>query len=178
MPVKFVVYGFAHLKAASEKMLKRVQEDKERWAECMAGLLLVALSHEAHLNHVGHRLFECWNDYLDRLSPEGKLRLICEKAGVEVDFGKRPFQSFRDVFRFRNSLVHAKTEYLDFDAGKVEETKELPSTDWQKFCSKENLERVQEDLESLIDLLQKESGVEKLPSFLLSEAVEIKAKST
>jgi hypothetical protein len=138
----------------------------------------VALSHEAHLNHVGHHLFECWNDYLDRLAPEAKLRLICEKAGVEVDFGKRPFQSFRDVSRFRNILVHAKTEYLDLDVVKVEETKELPSTDWQKYCTKENFERVQEDLGSLIHLLQKEGGVEKLPSFLLSEAVEIKLKST
>ena len=84
MPTKFAVYGFAHLKAASERMLRHMHDDKERWAECMAGLLLVALSYEAYLNHVGHHLFECWTDYLDRLSPEGKLRLICE-AGVEID---------------------------------------------------------------------------------------------
>ena len=76
--------------------------------QIMASLIFTAFSLEAYLNHIGKIIFECWDD-LDRLSPYAKINVIAEKLKVNKKNSKRPFQTIRILFIFRNDLAHGKT---------------------------------------------------------------------
>ena len=77
----------------------------------MASLIVAAFKLEAYLNHIGQRIFKCWDD-LERLSPQEKLNVIAQKLGVQKDDIKRPFQTVSQLFHIRNEVAHDKSVSL------------------------------------------------------------------
>ena len=76
-----------------------------------ASLVFTAFTLEAYLNHLGRKLFRCWDD-LERLGPIEKLNVIADRAAVKIDYGKRPWQAMKQLFGFRNDIAHGKSEML------------------------------------------------------------------
>jgi hypothetical protein len=131
--------------------------------EIITAQLMCALTMEAVLNHLGKKLFENWEEIERRLSPKDKLKMIAERAGLEIDLGSRPFQFLPEIFGFRDNLVHAK--YSRLSASKIHESEidengfpvvqsvqEL-LTDWEKLCSIETAEKWRKAVESISSVL-------------------------
>jgi len=78
----------------------------------MGSLIFTAFSFEAYLNHIGPKIFSCW-EALEILSPEGKLDIVCEKLQINIPKGNRPRQTVRELFKFRNNLAHGKTVTIE-----------------------------------------------------------------
>ena len=98
-------------------------------------------------------------------SPEEKLDKLSEILGFNTDKGKRPFQTFKLVFDFRNDIVHAKTVKLEetstFPIDKflqADELPPLPLTKWETTLNTKNATRFFEDSQKMIAFLYKESG--------------------
>lgn len=131
----------------------------------MSSLVFTAFALEAYLNHIGEKLFGCWDD-LKRISPLGKLNVIAEKLGVEKDDGKRPFQTIKVLFDFRNDIAHGKTislndEYVIIGTGEKLSNrmhKEL-QTEWEKYCNMRNAELAIKDVEKIIRGFHDKAGI-------------------
>ncbi|WP_019602241.1 hypothetical protein [Teredinibacter turnerae] len=133
----------------------------------MGSLVFTAFTLEAYLNHIGSIVFKCWAD-LERLSPKEKLNVIAEKIEIEVDYGKRPWQSLTQLFQFRNDIAHGKTHTIT----KVEiETLEKHNkyynpwdsrarTRWEEYCTQSNAERAREDVREIVGLILAAAKVE------------------
>ena len=136
----------------------------------MASLIFTAFMMEAYLNHIGQRIFVCWDD-LEQLSPRKKLNVIAEKLGVEKDEGKRPYRTLSELFKFRNSVAHGKPvpPISDSQIRLVDDTldkymHEFLRTPWEKYCTSENAKRALEDMEAIIKELHKAAGItDKFP---------------
>lgn len=160
------VNTYAEMWHASYVMLHKAKKDPEgSYYQLMASLIFTTFTLEAYLNHIGQRIFKCWND-LEQLSPSRKLNVIAEKLGVEKDDGKRPFQTVSRLFKFRNDVAHGKSLYLkpENQIRVVDDTfdeymREHPETPWEKYCNLKNAERAREDVESIIRTLHKASGI-------------------
>lgn len=131
----------------------------------MASLIFSAFMMEAYLNHLGRRIFKCWGN-LGWLSPSSKLNLIAEKLGVEKDEGKRPYRTFSELFKFRNSVAHGKSVLLKSDNQilLVDDTsdsfmREFLETRWEKYCTSESGKRALEDTETIIRELHNATGI-------------------
>ena len=160
------VNTYAEMWRVSFELLRKVKEDwKGSYYLFMGSLIFTAFTLEAYLNHIGQRIFACWND-LERLSPSKKLNVITEKLGVAKDDSKRPFQTVSSLFKFRNDVAHGKSVQLKSEDqirvidDKFDEYMHDPlETRWQKYCTLKNAERAREDVEKIIKLLHEVSGI-------------------
>lgn len=161
--------------------------------EIITALLMCALSMEAALNYLGKRLFDdreeiarClsknlakksrpnvvefnkWEDIERSLSPKEKLKMVAKYSKIEKDLGSWPFQTFSEIFDFRDNLVHAKSSHhfsqeIQQDAidengfPKINDVAEL-STDWEKLCNIETAEKWREAVYSMSSKLSIASG--------------------
>jgi len=154
---------------ASNVMLHKAKKDSQ-WSlysyyHVMASLIFTAFTLEAYLNHIGQRIFKCWND-LEQLSPSRKLNVIAEKLEVEKDDDKRPFQTVSKLFKFRNDIAHGKSVSLKpeekivvVDDNFYDYMGERPKIRWEEYCTFQNAERARVDVKSIIQTLHKASGI-------------------
>jgi hypothetical protein len=65
---------------------------------------------EAYMNYSGYYAGFDWTEE-EKLSTIEKFENICDKLGIEIDFGKEPFQTIKILCskNFRDSMVHGKT---------------------------------------------------------------------
>lgn len=139
-------------------LYEQAEQKKPYWL-WMGSLIFTAFSFEAYLNHIGKILFTCWNR-LERLSPDSKLDIVCEKLGILLPIGERPRQTIKGLFKFRNELAHGKTNIiepddtiLDGDQYTGDLIEDFPETKWEKYCNISNAERAREDIEKVMQLI-------------------------
>ncbi len=156
---KRTVHTYAELWHGSRILLERAQAEPKgsKWL-WMGSLFLTVFSFEAYLNHIGPKVFECW-DSLEMLSPEGKLDIICENLGIFFFKDKRPRQTIHELIMFRNKLAHGSTvdveentsrdvdQYLDEFIGI------RPLAFWEEYCTEKNTIKAREDIENVLRLI-------------------------
>ena len=139
--------------------------------------IFAAFTYESFLNHAGHFVFKSWDEHLKpKLSPLGKMSFLCEVAGIDLDYGNSPFQTFKSVMELRNELAHAETEFLPYDEIKHHDPANWPKPKWQKIVGNLESKRVIKDLEEIIEIMEKALGLMPVPSLILMEAVEVPDK--
>lgn len=80
----------------------------------LASSVFAAFAFEAFLNHIGSALFKSWGAMERSLGYTAKLALICEQLNIEVDYGREPWQTIKNLFSGRNGVAHGKNEALEF----------------------------------------------------------------
>lgn len=156
------VYTFAYLRAASWHALQEAKKQEEgRFYQCMTSQLFSAFCLEAYINHIGSKKLSFWENVEKKLGPKEKLEIIAHEIGYILDYGKRPFQSFDNIFKLRNLLVHGRTESFDEESEQTVSDGEipiLPKTKWQNFINIEMAEKFSEDTKSIIESLNSKAG--------------------
>lgn len=146
---------FAHLWAATERMFELAEDEKNYQLRymTMSSMLYCAFTIEAFLNHVGSLLSKNWHGKESRLNPKKKLSRIEELLNTTFNRSKRPFQTFHDIFNYRNWLVHGKTEevleptIIQIDIGPEFEFE----SQWEKYTTFENAKRFTKDTYSMMN---------------------------
>lgn len=130
--------------------------------EWMTANLFAAFSLEAYLNDLGPRRFKCWAG-LERLPVESKLTLLLENLNQSPDFSSRPFQTVKDMFRFRNQLVHGRSERVEETSIQrllQDESPRYPQVKWEVQCTQKTAARFMEDAKAVIVRLQEWAGLD------------------
>jgi hypothetical protein len=131
----------------------------------MASLIFTAFSMEAYLNHVGERIFKSWKA-LEYLTPLKKLDVICEKFNIDLDHSRRPYQTVKELFDFRNEMAHGRTTKLSTEEIKLLDDDidkylgESLKAWWQKYCTINNANRAREDSEKIMQLIHDIANIE------------------
>jgi len=163
------VKPYCHTWSVVRRLSKRI-EDEERgyFHDMIPCLMFCALTIEAYSNHIGCKKFKHW-DILESLSPLDKLTVIGENIEVDIDYGRRPFQTLKELFNFRNEIAHGKTMFLnpetEISIEEAEKDKDdhftpRPETKWEKYCRVQNVHRAIEDVEKVIKLIHDKAGIE------------------
>ena len=109
------VIAYSELWHASRCVLEAGQREARgsTW-QFLASTLLTAFSFEAYLNRAGPQVFSCW-ERLEQLPPLAKFDLLSETLKVAFPEGKgeRPLQTIVNLFRFRNTVAHAKPQTIE-----------------------------------------------------------------
>lgn len=74
-------------------------------------ILYTAFSYESYTNLIGNDLLDgnFFEKYLDKLSVLDKLSAVIKlKYNMEIDLGSEPFQTIKEVLKYRNKIVHEK----------------------------------------------------------------------
>lgn len=153
------VITYAEMWHTSGCLLERGQEQvRASTHQFRASLVFTAFTLEAYLNHVGVKLFACWDD-LERLGPKEKLNLIAEHLEVSINYAARPWQVMKELFSFRNAIAHGKSRTLKPPIKVVPADDEEPMeqwiarTEWEQFCTEKNAVKARADVEKIVKLI-------------------------
>ncbi|MCJ7435880.1 MAG: hypothetical protein MUO77_20565, partial [Anaerolineales bacterium] len=102
----------------AHQLAQRPEEANEQLSNCMTFMLFSAFCIEAYLNHIGQETISFWDILKKSLSPYETLDVLADVLVFTPEFGCRPYQTFRSIFKLRNLLVHAKTETI-MDEGEL-----------------------------------------------------------
>lgn len=104
--------SYAAIFHIAEQLFETAEKQNEgRLLNLQVAPVFFAFSFEAYLNHVGEEEISYWSE-IERISYENKLTVISKHLGLKIDKSRRPFQTIKDLFRFRNRLAHGRTEHL------------------------------------------------------------------
>lgn len=134
---------------------------------CLAANVLVSFTFEAYLNHIGQfKMGKQW-DEVERRRWDEKLELVLDAipaAKAPMAPGKRPRQTIKMAFAFRNSVAHGRTtteseEYVDDGADPA-----IHKVSWEKECNPSTSKRYLQDVKRAIELLHASAGTDQ-PAF-------------
>ncbi len=158
------VYTFKDLSNACFCSLELAREsEKGRFYNCMFSMIGAAFAVEAYLNHLGQYKFgqKEWGKIERKMRPESKLRVLAKLINHNLDFSRRPCQTFTDMFRYRNAIAHARTETLTFEEQTYDpgESPAEPETKWEQATKLETAERFYRDARELVRQLHEAAGL-------------------
>lgn len=164
------VYSVGYLRLVSWHTLKEAKENETGWyLNCMSSMVFSAFTIEAYLNHLGGNTISFWLTIERNLSPIKKLEIIAKQFSISIDYGARPFQSFKPLFKFRDFLAHGRTEQIEIKSVQVlaeGEQPKLPITKWQEQVTLENAKKYFDDVKEMIEFLHANSGDDLNPLFM------------
>jgi hypothetical protein len=168
------LYTFAYLRNASHMFFNLGKTTTHGRAHMfLAPMLLSAFSMEAYLNHLGSETIPYWATLERKLGPGEKLEILTKHLMSSIDATKRPFHTFPLLFRFRNALVHGRTEHLTADSTQFlseDAIPRLPEAKWEKMISQRMAERFLADTKGMIQILQANARLEPGLLFTPEEA--------
>jgi len=166
------VNTFAELSHAADILMQTAQEYRRgNLYTALSSLLLRAFTFEAYLNHLGERHLKLW-DARELLGWSKKFAKICQRLSFTPDESVRPYSTLRSLFKIRNLMAHGRTEAINEEREVNSQDADRyfwPLTEWEKFCTFENVLRAKEDITKIIIELHKKAGLSDNP-FAPSEA--------
>jgi hypothetical protein len=137
-----------------------------------ASMVFSAFTVEACLNHIGANRTTFWSSVERKLSPPDKLDLLANLFGLKIDFSKRPFQTFKRMFRLRDALAHGKTESITEESTQLlreGEHPKMPMTNWEKEINLRNAKIYFEDTKAIFQILCDKATMDPLDLFVGSD---------
>lgn len=146
-------FTFVYLSACSQFMINEAEKSEQgRFYNCMGSIVFSAFCIEAYLNQLGERKFSFWTE-LEQLNHKRKLSIIAQHINLNLDFSCTPFQSYNEIFSFRNLVAHAKPgEFLKFE----------------KLCTPDNARKFWADAKEIITTIHKAAGFDGNPFAFMS----------
>lgn len=140
---------------------KTEQEKKGSYHTATSALVLTAFTFEAYLNHLGENELNLWDD-TERMLVLDKYNVLCENLKICPDFSILPYQTVKDLIKFRNAIAHGRTKIAKIDNKKISSEDNLfdhtPRAWWEEFSTLENAKRAKEDVSKVIKELHSATG--------------------
>ena len=153
---------YAYCRIAARDALRQAEKaESGALYFCMMAGVFSAFTVEAFLNHVGRSKVPDWDTKERKLSPSQKLHLLASSRGWALNFGKRPFQTFRSMLSLRDSLAHGKTEEVVADrvmGRRPTDDDRWPEPRWKKLCTVAIAKKMVQDAEAIVKDLSLRSG--------------------
>lgn len=173
--VKREVFPHGRLRNGSWYMLQQAKTVEEGgFYSILSSMLFSSFCMEAYLNYLGSKILDSWKHLERKLGPNEKLSLICEFLKLDLNKGERPFQTFGDMFKFRDYVVHAKAEHrenkpdedIDLEDGWLPDGA-LPSK-WVSQLNIENAQKYYDDARKMMEQLHVKAGL-PMSDLIISE---------
>lgn len=174
------VRTFADLAHGADVLIMKTEQDQRgSYYTTMSSLLLTAFTFEAYLNHLGKKNIKFWEE-IEPIKVMDKYSVLCKELGITPDFSRRPYQTLKSLFKFRNSIAHGKSTILNETkavSSRDDPHSHAPRTDWEEYCDLNNARRAKEDISEVITELHKTSGLGDHPFMRGITVISVSIKS-
>lgn len=160
----------AYNRSAARFFLELAEEQENgQFYSVLASIVFSSFTHEAFLNSLGTIKVKDWPEH-DYDNPGDKLSLICKTIGYKPNKGKRPYQTLKKLFRFRNLIAHGREEIIPAK-GRVVPKKDKGGYldaiegEWEQYCTVNNARKAYDDVCYIAIDLCDHAGIEKFAGF-------------
>lgn len=141
-------------------MLHMAEEQEiGRFYYLISSLMLSAFAIESYLNYIGEKHIASWKE-IERMGPIDKIKEIGAISMIDMDWGKRPYQTIISLFKFRNDLAHAKPKILQGKKFIQEDSFEDFDVKvfWEEYPTIENVQNAKSDVLKVMDAIRRAFG--------------------
>ena len=160
------VIPYVYLRQASLHALDLARSDEAgRFFNLIASMLFTAFCIEGYLNFLGRIEIHNWEKIERRIGRKGRLRKLCDKLSINLDFRRNPYFTYLRIFEFRDLLVHSRVVRIT-STGIQEDmvsTPFYPKAKWEKLVSIKNAEKFFDLSAEMIRLLHTKGGFPEDP---------------
>jgi len=124
----------------------------------LSALMMSCFTIEAFANHIGKELFPSWDSIERGISAIGKLKMFIEMKGMEIKYQEAPFNTVYELMKWRNLIVHGKTETIKTShTASLDDYEDLltkiEQPGWLTYVTKVNIERIEKDCIELMETI-------------------------
>lgn len=161
------VVMYSELWHASGCLLEKAIENSKgsSWLY-LSSIIMSAFTFEAYLNHINNsylKMKDKINEF-EKMGPIDKLLEVSKELKIENEFerSRRPFQTIKSLYEFRNFFAHGKSlkmcsEYTTSQSKVNYETCNYPKNQWiRKIEDSKFAELVREDIDKSIRIIHSE----------------------
>ncbi len=157
---------------AASVHLKHVQDRLPgNYYSLISSVMMTAFAFEAYMNYLGPRVAVGWGDF-ESSSTLAKYRHIAQILSLDQDWSRRPLQSLKDIFSFRNRMAHPRDEkiveeYEDSVDHYEKRFYSMASPKWLADVTEKKARQFYEDVGKIMDGLNSRLPVpEALPTMI------------
>jgi len=159
-------YTYVFLHEASYYSLQEAIAEKEGgFFKFMSSMLFSTFSMEGYLNFLGENKIPDWYKKERRLGGEGRLQTLLQVLVMNPSMARRPFKTYRELFAFRDALVHSRVINTTL-TGTLRSTAQRPPkplSEWEKLVNHKTAQRFFDDSSRIIRMMNKKAGYARDP---------------
>lgn len=164
--VERTTYTYIYLYEASFYSLQEAKLEEEGiFFKLMGSMLFSAFCEEGYLNFLGEQKISNWTRRERKLGRAGRLSELLKILGMKPNISKRPFKTYRELFAFRDTLVHSRlTETAITGSPKsMRQRPPKPLPEWEKLITLQSAQRLFDDTTQIIRMMNKKAGYSRDP---------------
>jgi len=135
------------------------EQEMGRFYYLISSLMLSAFTIESYLNYIGEKHIASWNE-IEKECTIDKIKKIGAISMLDMDWGQRPYQTIKSIFKFRNELAHAKPKILQGKTSIQEESFDgFDVKDfWEEYPTIEHVRNAKADVLNVMEAIARALG--------------------
>jgi hypothetical protein len=131
----------------------------------MSSMLFSTFCVEGYLYFIGERFIPGWSRKERRMGQDGRLQAVLRALDMAPDMGERPFKTYKEMFEFRNALVHSRviTTTITGTLESMSQRPPKPLSEWEKLINQETAQRFFDDSSQIIRIMHEKAGFAEDP---------------
>lgn len=159
-------YTYVFLHEASYYSLQEAIVEKEgSFFKFMSSMLFSTFSVEGYFNFLGENKIPGWYKKERKLGRDGRLQTLLEALDMHPNLSRRPFKTYRELFTFRDELVHSRVINTAL-TGTLRSTAQRPPkalSEWEKLINQKTAQRFFDDSSRIIRMMNQKAGFTRDP---------------
>lgn len=157
-------YVFLH-EASCYSLQEGIAEEEGSFFKFMSSILFFTFCMDGYLCFLGQRKIPDWNKKERRLGQDGRLQELLQVLGMKPSMARRPFKIHKDLFVFRNALVHSRVINTTLTGTQKSMTKRPPKalSKWEKLANQKTAQRFFDDSSRIVRMMNQKAGYTRDP---------------
>jgi hypothetical protein len=163
---KRTTYPYVYLHEASYYSLQEaIAEEEGSFFKFMSSMLFASFCTEGYINYLGENKVLGWRQKERKLGRDGRLDLLLQLLDMSPSMTRRPFKTYKELFEFRDALVHSRvvTTKLTGSLVSTAERPPKPLPGWEEVINQQTAQRFFDDSSQMIRVLNQKAGYDRDP---------------
>jgi len=159
-------YPYVYLHEASYYSLQEAIAEKDgSFFRFMGSMLFASFSMEGYINFIGEKKVLSWRQKERKLGRDGRLNLLLQLLDMNPSITRRPFKTYKELFDFRDALVHSRVVTTSLTGTLTRMTQRPPKAlpEWEKLINQRTAQRFFDDWSQMIRMMNQKAGYDRDP---------------
>ena len=152
-------YVFLH-EASYYALQEAIAEEDGSFFKLMGSMLFTTFCMEGYLNFLGEKKISGWGHKERKLGRDGRLQELLQVLGMSPNMTRRPFKTYRELFTFRDALVHSRVinTTMTGTLRNMAQRPPKPLSEWERLINQQTAQRFFDDASRIIRTMNQKAG--------------------
>jgi hypothetical protein len=168
--IRRTIYTYSYLRDISIYFLNQARKDhKHRDYNLISSILYSTFCIEGYINYIGRIQISNWKKIERSLGRRKRLEKVMNSVRITYNFEQRPYNTYLNIFNFRDALVHSEVIKLSKSGTqeKVTDIPPMPVAVWENLLTLKRARMIIYDTGRIIKKIHKNAGFHNDPLYTI-----------